>query len=131
MAAPDALRLLISACSRRLDLSLVTESGQSIDDLSLSTHISLPSSTSSEPLLLPKATPTRLLSPDGTPYDLQSLVLFWLNRDAPLADYMRKSTAVGARPIGIQLKRSVLEILEGRRQPNEKEVLPEGAFVSL
>lgn len=104
MATQDPLLLLRSCLSTGSTITLLTTTPsdppsstptEEVYSIPLSTHIAFPTSSSSSlpPPIFPKSIPTRYLAttdPTSTEtFDLQTLLLVFLQRDASTAEYMK------------------------------------------
>lgn len=131
----DPLLLLRSALSSGSKINLVDSSGTEVFALASSSSVSFPPYTPST--TFSKTTPTRYLtgavahSAAGAArptYDLQTLLHAYLQKDAPLQEYMRQSRESGVPFVSVTDRRYVVEYLGGKGgdEGEEGRILPLG-----
>lgn len=141
-ASADPLLLLRAALSANTAITLL-HIAPTDDDAPLSlanatevytlpdcTHVAFPSpsSPSSPAPLFPKGTKTRYLAAvDGDAFDLQTLLFAFLQREAPVGEYMRQAREMGTGFVSVTERRNIVEWLSGKA-PLEG---PEGRIRSL
>jgi len=126
MAASDPLFLLQNAIKSRFSIEYTTGSGGSVSTLSEATHLRL-----SPSIVLPKNTPTRFKKPGATasnpnaaPHDftaLDAIVVAWLARDAPVAEYMKQVREAGISAfVSITERNGIVEWLEAKVNEHDR-----------
>lgn len=122
MSGEDALLLLRDALSTNTTISLLagTDPSEEVFALKACTHIAF--STSTGRTILAKSTATRYTaSAAGTAYyDLQTLLLAFLQRDATTGDYLRAAKTEGCAFVSAIERRVVVDWLRGK-SPFESE----------
>lgn len=132
MTTTDPLLLLRSALSSSSKINLLDSTGTEVFTLALSTSLSFPPYSPST--TFPKTTPTRYLTgavahgAARPSYDLQTLLHAYLQRDAPVQEYMRQSREGGVPFVSVTDRRYVVEYLGGKgtEEGEEGRVLPLG-----
>ena len=126
MSGPnDPLRLLRNTLANRQTIHLLPSSSPTsvpVYTLSECTHLSFPSPNSSNPsnerIVLAKSTPTRFKrttqATSEQTWDIQSLLLCYLRRDASIAEYAQEAVKEGCELVGIMQRRIVADYLEGK-----------------
>ena len=133
MATEDPLNLLVATLSSKGEIQLLNDEAVQVFALKEATRLAFPNPTvlHGPRIVLSKTVPTRYRKPGSsanvadaaTCFDVQSLLLCFLSRDQPMADYMREARSVGAAFVSAVNKREVLDYLEGRREAGT-EVIP-------
>ena len=142
MSGPsDPLRVLRSTLASKQTIHLLPSSSPTsvpVYALSECTHISFPpaASTSTDRIVLPKTTRTRFKrSPQSTndqTWDVQSLLLCYLRRDASIAEYAQEAVKESCELVGIMQRRIVADYLEGKDTTGQAApyIIPEAEFGS-
>ena len=134
MAAPtDPLDALIESIASKSPIMLFDGAQQPVTALRDAETIALPGPKGTA--TFPRTALTRYRRPtaaaDATDaaafFDLQSLVLLYLFKDRPVADYVKEAQATpGAASISITIKNAVIQLLERTREAGD-EVRQDGA----
>lgn len=124
--AVDPLNLLRRTLASRLEIRRLTSDSADASQVTTfqeCTHLSFPSRSStdagsSSPIILSKTTPTRFKrtpqSSDDQVYDLQSLLLCYLRRDASIAEYAADAVKEGCDLVGVMQRKLVSDYLDGK-----------------
>ncbi|GAA6039763.1 hypothetical protein JCM8097_004210 [Rhodosporidiobolus ruineniae] len=117
MASEDPLLLLREALTRGVEIQLVDDKQEQVFELQQATDLVF---TAPSRRAFPKTTPTRFCQgsnpddPSAQFYELQSLLLAYLNRDASVRDYFPAFATAGVPPVGIQDRKVVTDYLGGK-----------------
>lgn len=123
----DPLRLLRHALTNKLPVELLdnenasSSTNASVSSFSAASYLSFPAPTSSSSdaprIVLPKTTPTRFKrTPQSTAsetWDLQALLLCYLQREASIAEYAQEAVKEGVELVGIMQRKIVADYLDG------------------
>ncbi|KAM0754047.1 CDC73-domain-containing protein [Meredithblackwellia eburnea MCA 4105] len=125
-SSPDALLILRNSLSSSSTITLLAlppsegdappsiSSGQEVYSLPECTHIAFSSSGSSRPIF-PKDTKTRYLAAvDGEPFDLQTLLFAYLQRDVASGEYLRQAREGNIGFVSVTDRRAIVEWLSGK-----------------
>lgn len=129
----DPLRILRNTLASKGSIHLLASedpSSSPVYTLHEATHLSFPASTSDNNnttndarIVLHKATPTRfkrtVQSTAEETWDLQSLLLCYLKKDANIAEYAQEAVKEGCELVGIMQRRIVADYLEGKDATNQ------------
>lgn len=126
----DPLRILRNTLANKQTIHLLPSSSPSsvrVYTLSECSHLSLPppsassssaAATSNDRVILPKTTSTRFKrtpqSDADQTWDIQSLLLCYLRRDASIAEYAQEAVKEGCELVGIMQRKLVADYLEGK-----------------
>ena len=130
MSSPDALDLLRQSIATSTPPKLLTAISETTDSLSTATHLSFSTSTSTatEPINIPKETPTRYTSKAGTSKEFYTIGQLWLayaERESGVREYLIKVQAAAVGNVAITDRRGVVEFLLGESEGTGR-VLPKG-----
>lgn len=116
----DPLRLLRATLASKQTIHLLASldpASSPVYSLNECSHLSFPSADNNA-IVLPKTTPTRFKrtpqSLDTETWDIQSLLLCFLNKDASIAEYAQEAVKQGVELVGIMQRRIVSDYLEGK-----------------
>lgn len=133
MSTPDALLLLRTALSQNDTITLLSLAPDSalppveVFSLGTATHLSFPSAlTPSTPTIVAKGIKTRYSStPSGADYyDLQTLLLAFLQREAGTGEYIRVSKNEGCAFVSAIERRVVVDWLAGKSELDSERITP-------
>ncbi|KZV86851.1 CDC73-domain-containing protein [Exidia glandulosa HHB12029] len=121
-STPDPLVALRDAIKNKAAITYLADDAPT-PLLQSATHISIPT-TGTEPLVVPKTTPSRFRKPssDTEFYAIGAVLACWLFRDAGAAEYMRASREAGyaAGFVSVTERKGIVDWLEGRRAQHDR-----------
>lgn len=124
MSHSDALTALAQAISGSGTVELLTESSEPTTSFVAASSVKLTPPN----VVLPKSQTTRYFKANSTSeyYTLEALVLLYLFRDAPSAEYMKHAREAGIQATGVPIteRSKVLEYLQGGAVAESDRVEP-------